>query len=354
MAILDKVFKAAVDLKASDIHVLPGEPFMVRRLGKMIRLKSQPLTDASCRKVIMEILSPEQQRVLRDEMQLDFAHSIEGLGRFRGSAMLHNNGMSCIFRAIPEKIPSFKELGIPEEVMHRILENHQGIILVTGATGHGKTTTLAAMIDYVNSRHAHHILTVEDPIEFIHPLKKGAVNQRQLGRDTLAYANALKGALRQDPDVIVIGELRDLDTISLAISASETGHLVIGTLSTSSAPKTIDRIIDSYPAGEQNQVRAMLSESLKAVFTQRLLPGADGATMHLAVEIMIGNLSIANLIKDNKTFQIRSTMQMGKTSGMKLMDDSIMELLQTGKISYQTAWANIDKKELLKPFAPKA
>lgn len=353
MALLDKVLKAAVDLKASDLHVLPNEPFMVRRLGKMIRLKTQVLSPENCRKVIMEILSPEQQRILQDEMQLDFSYNVKGIGRFRGSSMLHNNGMSCIFRIIPDTIPSFKDLGIPD-VIYKILENHQGIILVTGATGHGKTTTLAAMIDYINSTAAHHVLTVEDPIEFIHPLKKGAINQRQLGKDTLAYANALKGALRQDPDVIAIGELRDLETISLAISASETGHLVIGTLSTSSAPKTVDRVIDSYPAGEQNQIRAMLSESLKAVITQRLLPSADGTCMHLAVEIMIGNLSIANLIKDNKTFQIRSTMQMGRSVGMKLMDESIIELLQQGKISYDTAKANIDKRELLKPYAPKA
>ena len=178
----------------------------------------------------------------------------------------------------------------------------------------------------------------------------GQINQRQLGADTLSYSNALKGALRQDPDVIVIGELRDLDTISLAISASETGHLVIGTLSTSSAPKTVDRIIDSYPPGEQNQIRAMLSESLKAVFTQRLLPAKDGSQMHMAVEVMIGNLSIANLIKDNKTFQIRSTMQMGTKLGMKLMDDSVIDLLKEEKISLETAQANVDKKELLKPF----
>ncbi|MCI5158936.1 MAG: PilT/PilU family type 4a pilus ATPase [Candidatus Electrothrix sp. AUS1_2] len=261
MAILDKVFKAAMDLKASDIHVLPGEPFMVRRLGTMIRLKSQPLTADNCRKVILEILTPEQREILGKEMQLDFAYQVKGLGRFRGSAMFHNNGMSCIFRAIPGEIPSFEQLGIPD-VMYRILENHQGIVLVTGATGHGKTTTLASMVDYINTHHAHHVLTVEDPIEFIHPLKKGAINQRQLGKDTLSYANALKGALRQDPDVIVIGELRDLETISLAISASETGHLVIGTLSTSSAPKTVDRIIDSYPPGEQNQIRAMLRPHL--------------------------------------------------------------------------------------------
>ncbi|MDU9049383.1 MAG: PilT/PilU family type 4a pilus ATPase [Candidatus Electrothrix sp. Rat3] len=352
MAILDKVFKAAMDLKASDIHVLPGEPFMIRRLGTMIRLKSQPLTADNCRKVILEILTPEQRKILSKEMQLDFAYQVKGLGRFRGSAMFHNNGMSCIFRAIPGEIPSFEQLGIPD-VMYKILENHQGIVLVTGATGHGKTTTLAAMIDYINTNHAHHVLTVEDPIEFVHPLKKGAINQRQLGKDTLSYSNALKGALRQDPDIIMIGELRDLDTISLAISASETGHLVIGTLSTSGAAKTVDRIIDSYPPGEQNQIRAMLSESLKAVFTQRLLPAKDGSQMYLAAEVMIGNLSIANLIKDSKTFQIRSTMQMGTKLGMKLMDDSVLELLKEDKISLETAQANIDKKELLKPFMAK-
>lgn len=349
MAILDKVFKAAMDLKASDIHVLPGEPFMVRRLGTMIRLKSQPLTADNCRKVILEILTPEQRKILGRDMQLDFAYAVKGLGRFRGSAMFHNNGMSCIFRAIPSEIPSFEQLGIPD-IMYKILENHQGIVLVTGATGHGKTTTLASMIDYINTHHAHHILTVEDPIEFIHPLKKGAINQRQLGKDTLSYSNALKGALRQDPDIIVIGELRDLDTISLAISASETGHLVIGTLSTSGAAKTVDRIIDSFPPGEQNQIRAMLSESLKAVFSQRLLPAKDGSQMHLAAEIMIGNRSIANLIKDSKTFQIRSTMQMGTKLGMKLMDDAVLELFKEDKISLETAQANIDKKELLKPF----
>ncbi|MCI5123786.1 MAG: PilT/PilU family type 4a pilus ATPase [Candidatus Electrothrix sp. AR5] len=352
MAILDKVFKAAMDLKASDIHVLPGEPFMVRRLGTMIRLKSQPLTANNCRKVILEILTPEQRKILGRDMQVDFAYEIKGLGRFRGSAMFHNNGLSCIFRAIPGEIPTFEQLGIPD-VMYKILENHQGIVLVTGATGHGKTTTLAAMVDYINTNHAHHVLTVEDPIEFVHPLKKGAINQRQLGTDTLAYSNALKGALRQDPDVIVIGELRDLDTISLAISASETGHLVIGTLSTSGAAKTVDRIIDSFPPGEQNQIRAMLSESLKAVFSQRLLPAKDGSQMHLAAEVMIGNLSIANLIKDSKTFQIRSTMQMGTKLGMKLMDDAVIELLQDDKISLETAQANVDKKELLKPFMAK-
>ncbi|NTV51205.1 MAG: PilT/PilU family type 4a pilus ATPase, partial [Desulfobulbaceae bacterium] len=295
--------------------------------------------------------TPAQRETLTRDQQLDFAYDIANLGRFRGSVMQHNNGTSGVFRVIPPQIPTLAQLGFPD-VLHAILENHQGMILVTGATGHGKTTTLAAMVDYINSKRAHHILTVEDPIEFIHPFKKGVVNQRELGKSTHSYQNALKGALRQDPDVIVIGELRDLDTISLAISASETGHLVIGTLSTSSAAKTVDRIINSYPASTQNQIRAMISEALKAVITQRLIPGTDGKTMHMALEILIGNLSIANLIRDNKTYQIQSTMQIGKNLGMRLMDESIVALLEDGKISPEEAIANIDNKTLLKRYLP--
>ncbi|MBU0943645.1 MAG: PilT/PilU family type 4a pilus ATPase [Proteobacteria bacterium] len=347
MALLDKVFKAAVDMQASDVHVVPGEPFMVRRLGRLVRLKSQVLAAEHTMKVVGELLTPAQREILSREQQLDFAYEIKGLGRFRGSVMLHNRGMSGVFRVIPLQIPTLTELGLPE-VIYSVLDNHQGIILVTGATGHGKTTTLAAMVDYLNSKRPHHILTVEDPIEFIHPFKKGVINQRELGNSTFSYQNALKGALRQDPDVIVIGELRDLDTISLAISASETGHLVIGTLSTSNAAKTVDRIIDSYPPGEQNQIRTMLSESLKAVITQRLIPGADGKVMQLALEILIGNISIANLIRDHKTYQIHSTMQMGKKLGMRLMDESIVELFEQGKITLEAALANVENKLLLK------
>ena len=347
MATLDKVFKAAIDMGASDVHVVPGEPFTVRRLGQLVRLKSKPLTDQHTVQLISELLDPLQREILVREQQLDFPYEMNGLGRFRGSAMLHNNGISGVFRVIPTKIPSLQQLGFPE-VIYSILNNHQGIILVTGATGHGKTTTLAAMVDHINSKRSHHILTVEDPIEFIHPLKKGVVNQRELGTGTLSYHNALKGALRQDPDVIVIGELRDLDTISLAISASETGHLVIGTLSTSSAAKTVDRIINSYPPGEQNQIRTMLSESLKAVITQRLIPGSNDRSMQLALEILIGNLSIANLIRDNKTYQIHSTMQMGRSAGMRLMDESILELYKSGKITDQAARSNIENTNLLK------
>jgi twitching motility protein PilT len=346
MAVLDKIFKAAVDFRASDIHIAPGEPFMIRRLGQIVKLKSQKLSAQNTWQIITEILSEDQKQLLKDKLQLDLAYEIKELGRFRGSVMMHNNGLGAVFRIIPKKIPTLQEIGMPE-VVFKVLDNHQGLILVTGASGHGKSTTLAAMVDHLNTIRSHHILSIEDPIEFIHPFKKGVVNQRQHGRDTHSYSNALKGALRQDPDIIVIGELRDLGTISLAISASETGHLVIGTLATSSAPKTIDRILDSFPPGEQSQIRAMLSESLKAVITQRLLPSADRKKMELALEILVGTLSAGNLIRDNKTFQMASVMQMGKNIGMRIMDDSIVTLFQEGKISRETAVANIDNKKLI-------
>ena len=350
MAILEKVFKAAVSFKASDIHVVPGEPFTLRRFGKLRKIKSAMLTPEQCKKAIYEILSDDQKKKLEDELQLDFAIEIPDLGRFRGSAMVHHNGLSAVFRVIPLEIPKLKELGIPA-VVNKILDNHQGLVLVTGATGQGKSTTLAAMVDYLNTKRAHHILTVEDPIEFIHPLKRGAVNQRQLGRDTLSYANALRSALREDPDVIVIGELRDLETIALAISAAETGHLVIGTLATSSAPKTIDRIIDAYPPGEQSQIRAMLSEAIRAVITQRLIPGTDNKSMKPDFEILIGTLPLTNLIRDCKTFQIPSMMQTGKGAGMMIMDESILKLLKEEEISIEDAMANANNKKLIESFA---
>lgn len=352
MALLDKIFKAAVNFKASDVHVVPDEPFILRRFGRIVKMKGDKLTPESTRRVIFEILTEKQKKQLSRDLQLDFAYEISGLGRFRGSSMIHNNGLSAVFRVIPPSIPKLEELGLPE-IVTRVLDNHQGLILATGATGQGKSTTLAAMVDYINTNRAHHILSIEDPIEFIHPIKKGVVNQRELGRDTLSYDNALKGALREDPDVIVIGELRTLETISLAISAAETGHLVIGTLATSNAAKTIDRIIDAYPPGEQSQIRAMLSEALVAVITQRLIPGSDDKSMVLATEILIGTLPLSNLIRDNKTFQIPSMMQTGKSVGMQIMDESILALLQEEKITAQSAmdYANEPKRftQFVKP-----
>lgn len=352
MAELDKVLKAATDAKASDLHLAPGEPFVLRQFGRLIKIQSPSLTRERCEQLIYELLENEQKETLNSQLQLDFAYEIPEVARFRGSAMRHHAGLSASFRIIPFEIPTFEKLGLPDTVK-KIMDNHQGLVLVTGATGQGKSTTMAAMVDYVNTKRAHHIITVEDPIEFIHPMKRCAVNQRQLGRDTLAYANALRAALREDPDVIAVGELRDLETISLAISAAETGHLVIGTLATSSAPKTVDRIIDSFPAAEQGQIRAMLGESLKAVITQRLIPRADLTAMALALEILIGTLPMANLIRDGKVFQIPSMMQMGKAEGMQIMDESIMSLLRAGTISAEEAYLNANNKALFKPLADK-
>jgi len=336
---LSKYFHAAIKHNASDIHIIPGEPIIFRRLGRLVKTKGPTLTEDQWQRLVLEVLSPKQQKTLTENKQLDFVLELKGFGRFRGSAMQHRLGFSAIFRYIPLKIPSFQDLGLPE-IIKKVLDNHQGLILVTGGTGQGKSTTLAAMINYINASRADHVLTVEDPIEFIHPLLKGVVNQRQLGDDTLSYQNALRGALRQDPDVIMIGELRDLDTISLAISAAETGHLVLGTMATSSAPKTVDRVIDSFPATEQNQIRAMLSESLKAVITQRLLPKVDGQGRVLALEVLIGSVPVANLIREGKVYQLPSLMQMNKGIGMQIMDESIAKLLKEGVISEEVARAN--------------
>ena len=349
MAELDTLFRQAVENNASDIHLSPGEPYIIRKFGSLQKLQDNPLSAERCKQLVNELLDQDQQTKLLNDLQLDFAYEIEGLGRFRGSAMMHRNGLSAVFRVIPPSIPTFETLGLPN-LITKILDNHMGLILVTGATGHGKSTTLATMVDYINTNRSHHILTIEDPIEFIHPLKRGVVNQRQLEKDTLSYANALRAALREDPDVIMIGELRDLETISLAITAAETGHLVLGTLSTSNGPKTIDRIVDSFPPGEQNQIRAMLSESLRAVITQRLIPGADNRSMVLALEILIGILPMSNLIREGKVFQIASMMQTKKNVGMQIMDDSIFALHQEGKITAEEAYINASNKERFKPL----
>jgi len=353
MAVLDTIFKRGVDLNASDIHIAPGEPIVIRQQGALKKLKSAKLSDSRCKKLIFELITKKQKETLMQNFQLDFIYEIPDTGRFRGNAMMHNTGMSASFRIIPLKIPTFEELGLPEDIISRILDNHQGLILVTGAAGQGKSTTLASMIDTINAKRAHHVLTVEDPIEFVHPIKKGVINQRQLGKDTLSYTNALKGALRQDPDVIIIGELRDLETTSLAISASETGHLVIGTVSSSSAPKTVDRVIDSFPASEQSQIRAMLSEALKAVITQRLIPNKDGKKMEIALEILIGSMPVANLIRDDKVFQMPSIMQTGKKNGMRIMDESILELLEKNKITLESALQYANNKNVFKQYINK-
>lgn len=339
MASIDTLLKVAVDQKASDLHLSVGMPPILRQFGELKKLPYQPLTADQTSKLVNEILTPEQREKLATDWEIDFAYEIPGLARFRSNAFQQRKGLDACFRVVRTVLPGFAELGIPE-IMKKVCENHQGLILVTGSAGSGKSTTLAAMVDLINTHTAHHVLTAEDPIEFVHPIKMGAVNQRELNTHTKSYGNALKAALREDPDVIMVGELRDLETISLAISASETGHLVIGSMNTSSAHKTIDKVIDSYPAAQQNQIRAMLGESLKAVFSQRLLPRADGTGMALAYELLLGSTQLANLIKDGKTFQIPNIMQMGKGQGLRTMDDSLLELLKAGTITLETAHKN--------------
>jgi twitching motility protein PilT len=344
MAKLDSVLRMGIQAQASDVHISPGNPFIVRQFGRLRKVKSPELTSDQTSSLIREILTPSQQQALEQNLQLDFSYELDGLARFRGNAIIQRRGLTATFRVIPLRIPKLDELGLPP-VVRKFCDFHQGLILVTGATGQGKSTTLASMIDLINSTRPVHILTVEDPVEFIHPLKKGIVNQRQLGLHTRSFANALRAALREDPDVIMVGELRDLDSIRLAVTAAETGHLVLGTLSTSSGPKTVDRMIDSFPPDEQNQIRTMLAEGLRAVITQKLLRAADGEGQILACEILIGTVPLANLIRSEKTFQIPSVMQTSRSQGMQSMDDAIQQLLQDGKITAQTARDDADQKK---------
>lgn len=353
MPLLDSILSQVAKMGASDVHLAVGAPPIVRLYGQLKRARRADFTTQETEQILNEVISPEQKQVLATQMQLEFAYEIPGLARFRGNAVRQRKGLDLCFRIIKPNIPSFEELGIPP-AMHKVLDNHQGLILVTGPAGSGKTTTLAAMVDYVNTTRPHHVLTIEDPIEQVHPIKKGVVNQRQVGRHTKSYANALRASLREDPDVIVVGELRDLETISLAMSASETGHLVIGSMNTSSASKTVDKIIDSYPSGQQNQIRAMMGESLRAVFTQRLLPRANGAGVVMAYELLLGTRQLANLIKDAKTFQIPNIMQIGKNLGMRLMDESLIDLIKAGTIAPEVGVRNGTNLKLFAQWAPGA
>jgi twitching motility protein PilT len=345
MATLDQILSKATEIGASDVHISVNNPPLYRHLGELKKFKAQPFSEAFTKALLLEILTPEMRLKLEKDLQCDFSYEIPAVARYRANVFCQRLGLDGSFRIIPLQIPSLEELGLPT-VVKTILEHHQGLILITGATGHGKSTTLASMVDYLNETKPHHILSIEDPIEFIQSVnKKGVVNQRQVGRDTLSFANALKGALREDPDIIIIGELRDPETMSLALTAAETGHLVIGTMSTSNAQKTIDRLIDSFPPEQQNQVRTMLADSIKGIVTQRLIKDKEGKKRVLAAEVMVGTLPIAAIIRDNKTFQIPSMIQTGKKAGMRLMDESLMQLFKDGLISTEAAYANAANKK---------
>ena len=336
MAQLDSFLEMAARARASDLHIATGEPPLLRQFGRLRKLKGEPLTPEAAKNLVYGILSDGQRKVVEQELQLDFSYALRDVGRFRGNVILDKKGISATFRIIPKRIPSLDELGLPD-VVRRFCAFHQGLILVTGAAGQGKSTTLAAMIDLINSTRPVHILTIEDPVEFVHPVKKGIVNQRQLGLHTRSFTNALRAALREDPDVIMVGELRDRESVSLATTAAETGHLVMGTLSTSSSPKTVARLVDSFPSEEQNQIRMMVADSLRAVITQMLLPNVDSSGMVLATEIMIGTIPVSNLIRSEKLHQLPSVIQTNRSLGMCSMDESIQQLFKAGKITWETA-----------------
>lgn len=325
----------SVKNKASDLHLSAGLPPMIRVDGDIRRINVPPLEHKTVHALIYDIMNDKQRKDFEEYYETDFSFELPEIARFRVNAFNHNRGAGAVFRTIPSKILTLEELGCPG-VFRDISDQPRGIVLVTGPTGSGKSTTLAAMLDYKNETEHGHILTIEDPIEFVHESKKCLVNQREVHRDTLGFGEALRSALREDPDIILVGEMRDLETIRLALTAAETGHLVFGTLHTSSAAKTIDRIIDVFPAAEKGMVRSMLSESLRAVIAQTLLKRIGGGRI-AAHEIMIGTPAIRNLIREDKVAQMYSAIQTGQQFGMQTLDQCLQDLLQRGVISKQDA-----------------
>ncbi len=331
MAEMHKLLQHTITSKASDLHISSGSPVMMRVHGLMEKLDSKPISKEVAQNLIFQVLTEEQITIIETEHELDFSLELSDIGRFRANVFHQRQGLAAVFRVIPRKIMSMKELGLPK-VINDLIELDYGLILVTGPTGSGKSTTLAAMIDYVNNNRDGHIITVEDPIEFIHQSKRCVVNQREVGGNTHSFANALRSALREDPDYILVGEMRDLDTISLALTAAETGHLVFGTLHTSSAPKTITRVIDVFPAGEQDRIRIQLSESLQGVIAQRLYPRKDRPGRVAAYEIMVATQAVRNLVREKKIYQIESVIQTNRQLGMQNLEQSKRDLVSQGKL----------------------
>ncbi|CAJ0774446.1 Twitching mobility protein [Ralstonia condita] len=324
--------------KASDLHLSAGLPPMIRIHGDMRRINVPPLTHQDVHSMVYDIMSDGQRKVYEENLEVDFSFEIPGLSRFRVNAFNQNRGASAVFRTIPSKVLSLDDLKAPA-VFADLAMKPRGLVLVTGPTGSGKSTTLAAMVNHRNENDMGHILTVEDPIEFVHESKKSLINQRELGPHTHSFANALKSALREDPDVVLVGELRDLETIRLALTAAETGHLVFGTLHTSSAAKTIDRVVDVFPSDEKEMVRTMLSESLEAVISQTLLKTRDGSGRIAAHEIMIATPAIRHLIRENKISQMYSMMQTSSGMGMQTLDQCLADLIKRSAINYADARA---------------
>ncbi len=334
MPTMEDLLRETAEKGASDLHLSAGQPPLLRIHGDLQRTEHAALTPENVLELTNAIMSEEQRQRFKEEHEVDFACELPGKGRFRVNVFVQSRGPGAVLRTIPTQIPSLDSLNMPP-IIKELCNRERGLILVTGPTGSGKSTTLAAMVDIINETWDAHILTVEDPIEFVHPPKRCLVNQREVGPHTHSFSNALRSALREDPDVILVGEMRDLETISLALTAAETGHLVFGTLHTSSAPKTIDRIIDVFPSGQQGQIRTMLSESLEAVVAQTLLKKKGGGRV-AACEILIGVPAVRNLIREAKLHQIPSMMQTGQRSGMQTLDMGLADLVKRGLVDPST------------------
>jgi twitching motility protein PilT len=342
---LETILGRGVENRASDIHLHAGGALKTRINGEFV-VADQNIEPELIERMVAAALTPEQRVILGRQGELDFCFDLPGIGRFRANAYRQQRGLDVVFRTIPEKPPTIEELGLPED-LKKYTDYHQGMVLITGPAGCGKSATLAALVNHINENRNEHILCVEDPIEIIHPSKQCLVNQRHAGHHTSSFARALRGALREDPDVIVIGELRDLETISLAMTAAETGHFVLATLHTSNAVRTVNRMIGAFPSNEQDQVRAMLSESLRAVLSQRLVPTADGQRRVPALELLVINRAIGNLIRDEKTVQIRSSMQTGKAHGMYLLEQSLNDLVASKTITREIALELAEEQKLI-------
>jgi twitching motility protein PilT len=334
-------------LKASDLHLTAGSPPMVRQKGRLGALDYPVLTPQQTREIIYSILTNDQRKKLENEWQIDFAYSIPGQGRFRVNAYFQRASLGAAFRLIPNEMPALDDLGLPP-VLREFTKKPRGFVLVTGPTGSGKSTTLAAMLDVINKERHEHIMTIEDPIEFLHRHQNCIVNQRELGSDAQSFALGLKAALRQDPDVILVGEMRDLETIATALTAAETGHLVFATLHTQDTAQTVDRIVDVFPPAQQHQVRVQLSVSLQGIVTQQLLPTADGQSRVCATEILVPTPAVRNLIREGKTHQIYSALQTGGQFGMQTMDAALADLVRQQKITRELAEARSSSPEELR------
>jgi len=335
----------AVKNKASDLHISAGEPPLIRVDGDMRRINMPELEHKEVHGMVYDIMNDKQRKSYEEHWETDFSFEIPGVARFRVNAFNQNRGAAAVFRTIPSKVLTLEDLDAPA-IFKKISDKPRGLVLVTGPTGSGKSTTLAAMVDYKNDTDHGHILTIEDPIEFVHISKKSLVNQREVHRDTQSFENALRSALREDPDTILVGEMRDLETIRLALTAAETGHLVFGTLHTTSAPKTVDRIVDVFPAAEKDMVRSMLSESLEAIISQTLLKRVSGGRI-AAHEILIGTRAIRSMIRENKLPQMKSAMQTGAADGMITLDQSLQKLVTQGYITREVALKKADNPKTL-------